>query len=221
MRTVNHRRAGCYILDEMQHGSREHDDTADRKLAQAASQGDETAFRRLFDRLGPRVLAFALRLTGCRADAEDLTAETFTAAYRSLPEYRGGARVLTWLLGITLRRFRDNNRRTRPTLVLLDADREVAAPRHENGVLNRLALETALACLDAPLRDAFILVAVQGRTHREAAELLDTPIGTVKWRVAEATKRLRVALTEADAAPGTDIETSYEEKRHVRPLRNG
>jgi RNA polymerase sigma-70 factor (ECF subfamily) len=194
----------------------------DRRLLAAFRRGDRAAFDALFDRYAGRVLAFALQLTGgCRADAEDLVQETFVAAYRAAPGFRGGSRLLTWLLGILVRRHRDGRRRNVvPTVPLLD-EHDGLAPvsRHspvESEVVSGTDFRCALGALDASLREAFLLVAAQGLTHKEAAGVLGVPEGTVKWRVAEATRRLRAALTEMDDDEETEPQSRLPE---AAPLR--
>lgn len=171
--------------------------TADeRKLLTAFRAGDRAAFDTLYQQYARRVFAFARQLTLNGADAEDLTQETFVAAFRGRAGFRGGSSLLTWLLGIALRRWRDRRRNLPPPSVDLPeatgddgfADRTVAF----------IAYEQALGELPHDLREAFLLVAVQGLTHREAAELLERPLGTVKWRVAEAVRRLRAVLSETE-----------------------
>ena len=175
-------------------------DEGDDALLARYRQGDQAAFDALYERVAGRLFAFALQLTqGRRADAEDLVQETFVAAYRGMGGFRGGSRVLTWLFGIMARRSRDNRRR--PQLMVAtreetdeDVSRVAASP--ENAALSAILLQEAIARLDAPQREAFLLVAAQGLTHKEAAGVLGAPVGTVKWRVAEAMRRLRVTLTD-------------------------
>ena len=70
-------------------------------------RGDAPVFDRLYAALAPRVLAYLLRLTnGSRADAEDLTQETFVAAFAARADCTG-SNPLAWLLGIARRRQRD------------------------------------------------------------------------------------------------------------------
>ena len=175
-------------------------DSGDDSLLRRYRQGDRAAFDALYERVAGRLFAFALQLTqGRRADAEDLVQETFVAAYRGIGGFRGGSRELTWLFGIMARRNRDNNRRPRLLITTIEETDEETAPiaaSPENAALATVLLQEAVAKLDAPLREAFLLVAAQGLTHKEAAGVLRAPVGTVKWRVAEAVKRLRVALAD-------------------------
>jgi DNA-directed RNA polymerase specialized sigma24 family protein len=65
-----------------------------------------------------------------------------------------------------------------------------------------VVLDQALQMLDEPFREALLLVHSQGLTYREAAELRGEPVGTVKWRVSEAARRLRQILTTLDTYQG-------------------
>jgi RNA polymerase sigma-70 factor (ECF subfamily) len=174
----------------------------DRRLITHFQQGDRAAFDTLYESYAARVYAFALPLVGgCRADAEDLVQETFVAAFQSAGSFRGGSRVLTWLLGIAHRRLRD--RRRRPELVFLALSEEqdtliAARTSLEHTVIAGIRYQQALARLEEQQRIAFVLVASQGLTHKEAAALLETPVPTIKWRVAQAAKHLRAILTEED-----------------------
>jgi RNA polymerase sigma-70 factor (ECF subfamily) len=189
----------------------------DRALTDAVRGGDRAAFDRLFARYAPRVLAFALHLTrGCRAEAEDLTQEVFVAAFRGADAYAGRGRLLTWLLGIAVRRHRDAGRRAAPTLVLLTEDDPAPGPSVEDGAVNGVAFRRALSTLDEPVREAFLLVAAQGLTHKEAAVVLGAPEGTVKWRVAEATRRLRARLSEGEKDTTREGKTDHVKLPEVR-----
>lgn len=194
-------------------------DSDDADLLTRFRARDRTAFNILYDRYAGRVLAFVLPLTQSRSDAEDLTQETFLAAFQSADSYRGGSRLLTWLFAIALRRWRDGKRRPRlmasPLLEEADYHSGSLSSPVEAAAVATIAFRQAVGRLDERLRIAFLLVVSQGLTHREAAEVLRTPVGTVKWRVAEATKRLRAMLSE-------DIsEEPRDERGTVSRLRAG
>ena len=162
------------------------------------TSGDPRAFDRLYTECAPRVLGYLLRLTGGkRAEAEDLVQETFLAAYAHRERFGGRSQPLAWLLGIAHRRWRDDRRTPRPeTTPLSPDDTEGAAPGHADRVTRAATLEWALARLKDEERQALLLTAVQGLSYREAAEVLGEPVGTVKWRVHEATRSLRRLLCE-------------------------
>ncbi len=98
-------------------------------------------------------------------------------------------------VGIAVRRWRDRGRHHTPATAALIHDEQAAASEAdraqrstlEEEVVNSLTLSRALSLLAPPFREALLLVASQGLTYKEAAEVLGEPVGTVKWRVSEAT----------------------------------
>lgn len=159
--------------------------------------GEHGAFDRLFDEYGPRVLGYLLRLTGSRTDAEDLTQETFLAAYGGCAGWGGKSQPLAWLLGIAWRRWRDRGRR-RAVLSEPLTDDAVASRDPCEGVPTAVVLHEALDRLGEAEREALLLTAVEGLTYAEAARVLGEPVGTVKWRVHQATRKLRHLLSRAE-----------------------
>ena len=170
----------------------------DSRLLRAFRLRDRAAFDALFARHAPGVFAFARRQTGSCDDAEEIVTETFLAAYSSAPGFLGRARLATWLLAIARRRVLDRVRQKRvATERLPEGEKPLPSPHStESQALASVALEAALARLDAPLREAFLLVVAHGLTYRDAAGVVKAPVGTVKWRVHEATRRLRFYLEE-------------------------
>ncbi len=158
-------------------------------------------FTCLFERFGGEILGLLLRLThGNRAEAEDLTQETFVAAFQGQKSYSGRVPIRAWLAGIAVRRLRDSRRRPRPKSVVLTAIELPAKNRTEREVPQRVVLASALEELSDAQQTAILLVLVQGMTYKEAATALGEPEGTVKWRVSEASKKLRALLSETEEA---------------------
>jgi RNA polymerase sigma-70 factor, ECF subfamily len=167
----------------------------DETLLAALRKRDPKALDTLLCRYGSRVLSFSRQLTRSQADAEDLTQETFLAAFQGAPQFAGRARLLTWLLGISYRRWRDARRTPRPSTIPLDESHEGKTCDQS---VEHLALKDALARLPENLREAFVLVAVQQQTHAEAARVLSVPRSTIKWRVGEAARLLRPMLSDSE-----------------------
>jgi RNA polymerase sigma-70 factor (ECF subfamily) len=159
------------------------------------------------------VYRFLVHLTRDVHLAEDLTQETFTAAWEKIGTFQGRATLATWLHRIAYTRFIDTQR----------------ADRRAGGLLKRLArpevspadpldaamasdeaqhLYQALQGLDVPERTLLVLHYLQGLSYREMASVLDEPTGTVKWRTAEALHRLRAILSGevSNHAPRTTSE---------------
>ena len=156
--------------------------------------------RRLHQTYGDRVYRFCHRLCGNPSDAEDLTAEVFLAAFQGLERFEGRGTLATWLFRIAVYRWRRMLRQHRlPTVPLEDAE-ELHARDADPGParIEALMIEQALAELPDSLREAFLLVKIEGLKYREAAEVLDVPLPTVNSRVREAAARLRAALQQSE-----------------------
>ncbi|MBC7736866.1 MAG: sigma-70 family RNA polymerase sigma factor [Candidatus Saccharibacteria bacterium] len=86
-------------------------ETDDDSLARAAATGDRTAFATLLARHFDRIFGLAWRLTGTRAEAQDLTQDICAALPARLPSWRGEARFPTWLYRVTVNAAHDLRRR--------------------------------------------------------------------------------------------------------------
>ncbi|NGN63891.1 RNA polymerase sigma factor SigM [Streptomyces sp. A7024] len=183
----------------------------DRELLSRHVSGDPDAFAEIVRRHRDRLWAVALRTLGDREEAADALQDALVSAYRAAHTFRGQSAVTTWLHRITVNACLDRARKaaTRRTSPVADTDRfeqllepaESAAAPAERRDLNRELL-AALATLPAEQRAAIILVDMQGYPVAEAAEILETPVGTVKSRCARGRARLLPLLT------------------HLRPKRN-
>ncbi len=179
--------------------------------------GRPEAFAELYDLYASRLKGYALRLAGNSAEAEDLVQETFLAAWQARESYKGKVQILSWLLGIASRRWRDRCRhKIVPTVSMTqqEGDREFPVSNAfgnslEMNTVRQLTLTDALATLELPFREALLLIYSQGLTYKEAAEILEEPIGTVKWRVFESLKKVRQALTESEEEFNELQQTSF------------
>ena len=174
---------------------------SDEDLARAAAQGDGAAFAALLDRHYDRLFRLCFRLTGARAEAEDLVQDICAALPAKLRAFRGESRLNTWLWRVAVNAAHDRRRR-RATLARASegwGDWEIA--RQEAVAEGRERadwLMGALARLPEDLRDTLALV-LDEVSHAEAGAILGVSEGTVSWRVSEAKKRLR-ALRVAEEA---------------------
>lgn len=146
-------------------------------------------FGELIERHEREIFAYALRLTGRRADAEDLFQDTFLAAFRAWPPPRRG-NERAWLYRIATNKAIDGERRKR-RLVSLE-DLALAAPERDGVTL--LDLASAVRALPAGQRAAFVLRTVEGWPYREVASALECSEEAARTRVSEATKKVRAAL---------------------------
>lgn len=169
-------------------------ETSDETLASAAAAGDRAAFAALLSRHYDRVLSLAFRLTGRRADAEDLTQDICVALPAKLATWRAEARFTTWLYRVTVNAAHDRRRRhsARERASVGWGDWEVA---RQDAIAEVAAaqdwLAQAMRCLPEELRDTVALTLGEDLSQAEAAEILGISPGTVAWRMSEVKRRLR------------------------------
>jgi RNA polymerase sigma-70 factor, ECF subfamily len=148
-----------------------------------------------------RVFGVALRMLGNRAEAEDIAQETFLRAHRAVAEFRGEARLGTWLYAIAsrlcLNRLASAPRRLeRPddaTLLRLPAATVDAASALERRELEA-ALQQAIAELPEERRIVVILRDLEGLAYEEIAAALGLELGTVRSRLHRARHDLKAKL---------------------------
>ena len=138
------------------------------------------------------VLGVCLHLTGRRADAEDVVQEVFLSVHRALPLFRGESRLSTWIYRIAIRAALEHRARRRRTEPLDDAipARGPGGEEHVEARDRARRLLIAMDRLSADHRAVLSLFAVDGLSHREIAEILGVPEGTVWSRLNLARKRL-------------------------------
>ena len=166
---------------------------SDEDLALAAAGGDATAFELLLGRVYDRLFALCFRLTGARAEAEDLTQDICLSLPARLAGYRGDAKVTTWLYRVAVNAATDRRRRAASYARASDGWVDVEIDRQKASVEaaeNADWLTRTMAGLSPALRDTLALV-LDDVTQAEAAEILGVSEGTIAWRVAEAKKKLR------------------------------
>ncbi|MDB4958062.1 MAG: polymerase sigma factor RpoE [Myxococcales bacterium] len=184
-----------------------------------AREGDREAFGRLVKRHQRRVYAAALHILGNHSDADDVTQESFVRAYRGLATFDGRADFFTWLYRITVNTALNALRGGKRGAAL--SQRGSAEAAHVGGRPEALGQAVqdpaqqaqvsadvarvliAISELSAPLRVTIVLATIEDLPHKQIAEILDIPEGTVAWRVNEARKLLRARL--AAMAPATAV----------------
>jgi RNA polymerase sigma-70 factor (ECF subfamily) len=170
----------------------------DAILVQAAQDGDVDAFEAIVRRHQAGVYRVALRMLGSRADAQDVTQETFVRAWRSLGRFRGDSAVSTWLDRIVTRRCLDVIA-TRRTTEYLDDDLQTSATDPSESAEQRERLQAvtrAIAMLPAEQRAALVLREFESLSYQEVADVLGTTLPAVKGRI----HRARIAVLGQTAA---------------------
>lgn len=171
---------------------------SDAQLMGQIKAGDREAMEILARRWYPKVFGYALRLTGREQDAYDVTQDTFLALMEHLESYRPWKGFQGWLFTIAHNKCVDLFRWRKPAA---DVDGEGLdlpdpAPLLEETVGESLAVDAALGRLPGPQREAAVLHHGYGFTAREIARMTDTPLPTVKSRLAAAKRTLTRELKE-------------------------
>ncbi len=168
------------------------------ELIQQARQGDEDAFRRLYEQTSGRVYALCLRMMKDEARARDLTQDTYVKAWEHLETYRGDSAFTTWLHTIAtnacLVALRSHRRRREDSMEQEEFDAMTA--RAESDPVDRVALERAIAQLPDGARTVLLLHDIHGYRHDEIAEMTSTRPGTSKAHLHRARKLLRETLSQ-------------------------
>ncbi len=181
------------------------DTPTDGELVRRAREGDEMAFGRLVRRYQRPAYAVALSVTGRHEDAEDAAQESFLVALSRLEECRSPERFGGWLMTIVRNRSKNLIRREslRETEQVPPGARS-GAPGPDRITENlelRGLLEEALADLPQVQRQIVLLHDLEGWKHREIAERLELPSGTVRSHLHFARKALRQALRSVPGVP--------------------
>jgi len=163
--------------------------------------GDAKAFEELVVIYQHRVFGVALRMLGSRAEAEDVAQDTFLRAHRAIGDFRGEARLGTWLYGIAARlclnRIASAPRRLEraddAALLRLPAPAADAVSALERSELEA-ALQQAIAELPEERRIVVVLRDLEGLSYDDIAAALGLELGTVRSRLHRARNDLKAKL---------------------------
>jgi RNA polymerase sigma-70 factor (ECF subfamily) len=173
-------------------GSRMAEKEADAELVRLAQGGDERAFQALVVKYQRRIARHVARYVRRASDVEEVVQDAFIRAYRGLASFRGDASFYSWLYRIA----------TNAAFSFLKKDStEVQGDERldesfEPGVTDEQtpervliakqigdAVERAMARLQPELAEPLVLYEVEGKSYKDIAQMLGTPIGTVRTRI--------------------------------------
>ncbi len=174
---------------------------ADFELTQGAAGGDLTAFEEIYRRHHRRVFSLSQRMLQNATDAEDLTQEVFIQLYRKIGSFRGDSAFTTWLHRLTVNQVLMHFRKRSVKFEKTTEDGETPVQilhGTENAqkmpIVDKIALENAVALLPAGYRNVFVLHDVEGYEHEEVAKILGCAVGTSKSQLHKARLKLRKLL---------------------------
>ncbi|MBQ9903088.1 MAG: RNA polymerase sigma factor [Clostridia bacterium] len=168
---------------------------ADRLILKIAA-GDMIALEELYKAMYSEILGYLCSvLGGDRQTAEDLAQDTFVRVYRYAPKFAAQGKGRAWVYRIAGRLAMGHFEKNRT--VTQELDGQIPDSRNvEDSAVNSAALSQAMAAITPEERQVVSLHAVSGLTLREIADILGQPLGTVKWRHAEAVKKLKKLMSE-------------------------
>ena len=170
----------------------------------AAKRGNREALERLLNRHTDRLFSVCMRMAPSRDEAEDLLQESLVRIIGALSQFRGEAKISTWMLRVTVNTCLTvhRKRRTRQARVMALPDPEIARTNEkgaEPGALDAVEqrelmsrVKRVFAALPSHQRAILVLRDFQQLDYQEIATVLEVPVGTVKSRLF----RARLALRE-------------------------
>jgi RNA polymerase sigma-70 factor, ECF subfamily len=188
----------------------------DAELVRRYNSGDEAAFVEIISRYYTKMQQIAMNLLHNRADAEEITQDTFIRAHRGLARFRGDSSLATWLYRITVNLSRNRYwyyfRRRRAGSLPLDASvsegntasfadiiaSDEPSPLHE-AVTSEFAVivSRCMNLLPASQRQILTMRNEQHHSYFDISRKLGIEIGTVKSRIARARASLRLLLGQS------------------------
>lgn len=183
---------------------------SERDLVRRAQTGDLVAFEILAGKYSKAIYGHIFRMVrGRREEAEDLTQEALLRAFKALGRFRGDCKFSTWLRRIAVNLTLNRLQKKQLPASSIDEEppeggRPVEIPDESFGPERKLdqnelkrALEAAIEQLSPNLRTVFVMREVEGLSHEEIAEVLETNSQAVRVRHHRAKKQLAGILTQS------------------------
>ncbi len=181
-------------------------DLSDEQLVAMSVSNDQEAFGEIVRRWDRKIFALCFGMLTREDEARDAAQETFIAAFRNLKNFRGEAKVSSWLHRIAVNQCLTTKRRKRTRSeeyldeetneqerVFLAPDNLVPSNIAEQG--ERLVIvRQAVSSLPIDLRQVVVMKEFEDMTFQEISDTLDVPLSTVKSRLYTALKQLRAKL---------------------------
>jgi len=174
---------------------------SDLELARKAATGDMFSFEELYQRHHRRVYSICLRMLQSPSEAEDLTQDVFIQLYRKIGSFRGDSAFTTWLHRMTvnqvLMHFRKRNVKFEKTTEEGETPVQIVNGTENHRkmpIVDKIALENAIAQLPNGYQSVFVLHDVEGYEHEEVARILGCSVGTSKSQLHKARLKLRKLL---------------------------
>ncbi|WP_337044093.1 RNA polymerase sigma factor [Emticicia sp. 17c] len=162
------------------------------ELVAACLQNNRVAQRTLYDRYKRAMYTLAYRLTGDFDDANDVLQDAFLDIFRKLETYRAEATLGAWIKTIVVRKAYQKLQKPKQWELIEEITEDSMIDW--GSAIDAEYLEKAIQSLPEGFRMVFILIEVEGYSHKETAEILGISEGTSKSQLFHAKKKLRGIL---------------------------
>jgi len=166
---------------------------SDDQIITSIANGKIAALEQLYNCTYKNVYAFIFSIVKCRHTAEDLMHDTYMRIFEKASTYQVGTCLRTWIMTIAKNITYDYFRKVKPILPFEEDQAQNASFKSydiSENVIEHVALEDALQKLSELDSQIAVLYAVCGYKHKEIAQILSIPEGTVRRRYREAIKQL-------------------------------
>ena len=166
---------------------------SDDEIVSMIAEGSIAAFEQLYTFSYKKVFVFILSIVKCRQTAEDLMHDTFMRVFDKASSYHSGTSVNTWIMTIAKNISYDYLRKVKPVLLFDEYTTEndqICQHDTYDHIIEHFELEMALAQVPELNAQIVVLYAVCGYKHREIAQILSIPEGTVRAALQENDKTI-------------------------------
>lgn len=181
--------------------ARPYDGFREDELIKASLDGDRNAFGEIIRRYQKMIARTVKGMLGDSAYAEDIGQEVFIKLYYSLSEFRGEAKLSTYIQRIAINLTLNEIKRKKRFFSMFSQkenneiyELEIADYDHEERKEASEIVNKALMALDPKFRIIVIMRMLEGYSTKETAEILDLPLGTVLSRLSRAQEQLKNIL---------------------------
>ncbi len=166
----------------------------ENELVTACLNDDRLAQKKLYDKYKKAMYSLSYRITGDFEAANDVLQDAFVKVFRGLPKFRGESTLGAWIKTIVVRTAYSYLRKEK----IFFEDIDTLSQTHKldwGHYLDAEYLEKAILSLPEGYRMVFVLVEIEGFTHKEVAAMLGISEGTSKSQLFYSKKKLREILT--------------------------
>ncbi len=169
------------------------------ELVDGCLSGDRRAQKALYDRYKDAMYTLAYRIVGDFDQAHDVLQEAFLGVFRGINSFQRRSTLGAWIKTIVVRTAYKKLRRT-PQLDRLE-DHHTAEMIDWGDYLDVTYLERAIQALPSGYRSVFVLIEIEGYSHKEVADMLGVSVGTSKSQLYHAKKRLQKTIKALELRP--------------------